>query len=129
MKKENLSFAVSLIAIVIALGAYLSGPTGMKAGAIAPTDGDATNLTALTLSRGLAVGSASQFQVDSNGNIAVAGTGTTTLGLTSTSATKGACMNWQATSSATALNVTLAASTTAASTAGVAFIVKYGACP
>lgn len=128
MKKENLSFAVSLIAIVIALGALLSGPTGMKAGAISPTDGDATNLTAVTVSRGLAVGSASQFQVDSSGNIAVTGTATTSLSLLSTSATKGACIPFNATSTNTLLNLTFAASTTAATTVGVAPIIRYGAC-
>lgn len=128
MNKEKFSFGMSLVAIVIALGALFSGPIGMKAGAIAPSDGDATNLTAVTVSRGLAVGSASQFQVDSSGNIAVAGTGTTSLSLTSSSATKGACIPFNATSSATLLNLTFAASTTAVTTAGVAPIIRFGAC-
>jgi len=128
-KTEKVLGVGVLIAIVIAVGALLQSAGGVNAGAVSPNDSASTNFTQLTASNGLAVGTSQQFQVDANGNIATAGSGTTTVGVTTTSTTKGVCFNLIATSSATAINMTFAASTTAASTVGIAPILRYGVCP
>lgn len=65
----------------------------------------------------------------SAGSLSVTGTGTSTVAVTTTSTTKGVCFNLIATSSATAINMTFAASTTAASTVGIVPILRYGVCP
>ncbi len=55
-------------------------------------------------------------------------TATSTAVFTSSSGTQGFCLQFNATSTNTLLNMTFAASTTAQTTVGVAPIVRYGAC-
>jgi len=55
-------------------------------------------------------------------------TGTTTLRFISTSTTQGACIQFNATSSETTLNLTFAASSTAITTEGVTTVTRYGVC-
>jgi hypothetical protein len=76
MNKSNFALGVALVAIVIAVGSFLMGGKA-SVGAIATTDGDATNYSVVTASRGLAVGSSLQFQVSSTG--AVSNTGQSVL--------------------------------------------------
>lgn len=88
---------------------------------------------------GLKAGTSNQFVVSeagaitavgavtSTGNLTVTTTGTTTAKFLSTSTTKGYCQQFHATSSATLLNQTYAASSTA-STVGVIPVIRYGAC-
>lgn len=67
--------------------------------------------------------------ITSTGTITNTSTGTSTLFMKSTSAVKGACTEFNATSSATVLNLTYAASTTISqSTVGVIPVIKYGVC-
>jgi len=139
--EKVLGFGV-LIAIVIAVGAFLQSAGGVSVGVVSPNDLTSTNFTQITASDGLAVGTSQQFQVSSAGvvsssgalgttagSLSVTGTGTSTVAVTTTSTTKGVCFNLIATSSATAINMTFAASTTAASTVGIAPILRYGVCP
>lgn len=86
----------------------------------APKAGGTTNFDALTLDSGdLTI---------SSGAVSVTSTGTTTASFLSTSATKGFCMSFNATSTNTLLNLTYAASSTAYTTVGVAPIIRFGAC-
>ena len=62
------------------------------------------------------------------GNLTLNTTATTTVSLLSSSASKGTCFQFNATSTNTVLNMTFAASTTAWTTVGVAPIISYGAC-
>lgn len=73
-----------LIAIVIAAVALFGVGSKASLGAVAPTDLNSTNFTQLTASDGLAVGSASQFQVGSTGSLVQSGgvSATTTNGST-----------------------------------------------
>lgn len=135
-KTEKVLGVGVLIAIVIAVGAFLQSAGGVSVGLVSPNDLTSTNFTQLTASDGLAVGTSQQFQVSSAGalstsagSLSVTGTGTSTVAVTTTSTTKGVCFNLIATSSATAINMTFAASTTAASTVGIAPILRYGVCP
>lgn len=64
----------------------------------------------------------------STGNYSQTTTGTSTTFIKTSSATKGWCAEFHATSSNTLLNMTFAASSTDISTVGVSPIVRYGAC-
>ena len=66
--------------------------------------------------------------LETTGNVSVSTSGTTTLSLLSTSATKGLCIPLNATSTNTLLNMTFAASSTAVTTVGVIPVIRYGAC-
>lgn len=91
-------------------------------------------------SEGLKAGKTNQFVIDNTGTLTASGalvttgsitatnSGTSTLNMKSTSTTKGFCTEFNATSSATVLNLTYAASTTASTAVGIAPIVRYGAC-
>lgn len=57
------------------------------------------------------------------------GNATTTADFTTTSTGKGTCFNLTATSSANPINMTFAASTTAATTQGIIAVFKFGRCP
>jgi hypothetical protein len=98
------------------------------------------HLQAESFMQGLAAGARDQFSVSNAGALsssaAVALTstfsqitsGTTTAKFQSTSSSKGACFELNATSTNTKINITYAASSTA-STVGVIQVVRYGACP
>lgn len=74
----------------------------------------------------------STLNVDSTttlaGNVTLTTTATTSIVALSTSATKGFCLKFNATSSATVLNMTFMASTTLTQASGVVPVVAYGAC-
>lgn len=127
--KSNRNLWVALIAVaIIALGGYVFPSMKAVLGAN-PTDFDATNFSKLTASNGFSVGTSQQFVVSSAGAVTNTSTGTTTVGVTTTSTTKGICFNVNATSSNTAVNMTFAASTTAISTVGIVPVLRYGTCP
>ncbi len=71
-----------LIAIVIAVGAYLRGDVSLG---VSPNDSSSTNYTQLTASDGLAVGTSQQFQVSSTG---VVTSGGVTVGSSGTAMTR-----------------------------------------
>ena len=74
----------------------------------------------------------STLNVDSTstlgGTVTLSTAATTTIVALSSSATKGLCLQFNATSTNTLLNMTFAASTTSVWVGGVAPIISYGAC-
>ena len=117
------AFVASLVAVVLSLVAVVginqslqagaSGtrwPNGVSADTTSPIAGQLRGATLLLTS-----------------SASLTSTGTTTLSLLSSSATKGACIPFNATSTNTLLNLTFGA-TTSATTVGVEPIIRYGAC-
>lgn len=139
MDKSN--YIIGIIALIIgALIGYAlhgSGKSVDMLGGAANDCGANTCLTSLYVTPGtLYVDGASTFAtvtmgavttgaITSSGNLSVTTTGTTTLSLLSTSATKGFCINLNATSSNTRLNLT-ATSSTQGNVLGM--VLAYGAC-
>lgn len=115
MKKDTIALGLAVIAVVIAIIANLGGG--------APALKGTTNFDDLVVASVSTSGT-----VTALGAISETNSGTSTLNMKSTSATKGWCTEFHATSSNTLLNLTWAASTTAVTTVGVAPIVRYGAC-
>lgn len=110
---------ISVLALVLSIMALVGGNQSVPKGF-----GGTTNYDALALTAGISnVGT---------GGISNTDTGTSTLSMYSTSTTKGWCTNFHATSSATTLNMTFMASSTASVTnvfpSGIVPVVKYGAC-
>jgi hypothetical protein len=85
MNKQNFALGLALVAVVIAIGAYVSIGNLGSLGAISPNDLNATNYTELTASEGLAVGTSQQFQVSSTG---VVTSGGMTIGSSGTALTR-----------------------------------------
>lgn len=113
--KTNITLAIAVIALVVGVTGLVGGNQSVQ------QLGGTTNFDAMTLDSGNLTLSA--------GTISQTTTGTSTIKLLTSSATKGTCIEGYATSSNTKINGTFAASTTAATTAGIAFILNYGACP
>lgn len=90
--------------------------------------GGVYELTARHFTGGFYAGQSDQFSVTDAGVLSITSTGTTTPSFTSSSATQGVCMQFNATSTNTLLNLTFAATTTQSQASGVGPVVKYGAC-
>lgn len=131
MSNKNLTIWLTVVTIIAVLGLFLpvrlavaptagsTGsrfPNGVSADSTSPSAGQVRGTT-------LTVTGASAFA----GAIIETSTGTSTLSLLSTSATKGFCINVNATSSATVLNLT-ATTTTSSNGGSSGLLLQYGAC-
>lgn len=111
------AFIASLVAVVLSLVAVVGINQSLQAGA-----------SGTRWPNGVSADTTSPIAGQLRGTSGLlTSTGTTTLQLLSTSATKGTCIPFNATSTNTLLNLSFGA-TSSATTVGVEPIIRYGAC-